>query len=365
MTKNIAVVYGGESCEHDISIITAISVYNIIKWDYNAILVYMRSGKFYVGDDLSKISLYKNVTKMKLYEVFFQNGMILKKKRCGFQMQQIDCALICNHGGTGENGALAGFFEVSNIPYTSSGIVESGICMDKTMTKKALDYYGFPYLPYTVIKKNYDLSELDSLIEFPYIIKPASLGSSVGISVVNNKHELIEGIKLGLMFCENVIIEKALKGFDEFNCAGISVNKKVLLSEIERPVFKDSYLNFYEKYVSPTPKRELPAKIDKNLRQQIENMTKALYVQLNLSGIVRIDYLFCENILYVNEINTVPGSLAVYLFKAKGMESIDIFNILIDEAIMNFENKKMYTTSFDSSVLENFDSIQLKGGIKK
>ncbi|MFA6866296.1 MAG: hypothetical protein WCR54_02140 [Clostridia bacterium] len=365
MTKNIAILYGGESCEHDISIITALSAYNIIKWDFNAMLVYMKNGKFFIGESLSKITTYSNFSANKLNEVFFQNGNILRKKRRTIQAQKIDCALVCNHGGAGENGALSGFLEVNNIPYTCSGMVESGICLDKVLTKKVLDYYSFPYLKYKVLYKNYDISELDNLDDFPYIIKPAKLGSSVGISVVRNKAELIEGIKLGHLFCNKILIEKALSNFEEFNCAAVMVNNKPVISSIEKPIFNDNYLNFYEKYITSNPQRELPAKISNKLRMQIEDMTKALYIQLNLSGIVRIDYLYCNDTLYINEINTVPGSLSTYLFKVNGLEPIELLSIVIEEAIIEFEKKRLFTMEFSSSVLDNFDAKQLKGGIKK
>ncbi|HKL73796.1 MAG TPA: hypothetical protein VJ903_02775, partial [Clostridia bacterium] len=323
MTKNIALVYGGESCEHDISIITALGIYNAVRWDYNVILTYMKNGKFFIGEKLSKIKSYTSFTDNKLTEVFFQNGCIIKKKKHSFQYQMIDCALLCNHGGEGENGSLSGYFEIAKVPYTACGVLASSICMDKIFTKYLLEKFHIPVLTYKVFKKGMDFDYLQDLV-YPVIIKPACLGSSVGISLANNIDELKTGIELGLMFDNKLLIEKALTEFEEFNCAVCAGDNDILVSEIEKPIFKTGYLNFYDKYISGDSVRELPANIPDKVSKKINSLCKQIYTMFELKGVVRIDFLYKDEKLYVNEINTIPGSLSTYLFKSKNIDTITL-----------------------------------------
>lgn len=363
MTKNIALLYGGQSCEHDISIITALSVYNAVRWDYNVILVYMKNGKFFIGDKLSKMATYTSFNENKLTEVFFQNGCILRKKKYSFQAQIIDCALLCNHGGEGENGSLSGFFEIAKVPYTACGVLASAVCMDKVFTKYLLEKFHFPVLSYKVFKKGMDIEYLQDTV-FPVIIKPANLGSSVGISLANDMDELKTGIELGLMFDEKLLIEKALTEFEEFNCAVCQGENEILVSEIEKPVFKSGYLNFYDKYIGESV-RELPAQITDKLRDKIYSLCRQLYTAFELKGVVRIDFLYKNEKLYVNEINTIPGSLSTYLFKAKGIDTLKLIDYMIDNAIKESKEKSKQVKDFSSTVLNNFDQSKLKTGTKK
>ncbi|NLL55771.1 MAG: hypothetical protein GX242_00970 [Clostridiales bacterium] len=364
MAKNIALLYGGESCEHDISIITAISIYNAIKWDYNVILVYMKNGKFFIGDKLSTIETYTDFKESKLTEVFFQKGGMLKRKKRSLKYQSIDCALICNHGGVGENGSLSGFFEIARIPYTACGVLASAICMDKVFCKYLLEKFHFPVLSYKVYKKGMDTEYLQDVI-YPVIVKPACLGSSVGISIANDKKSLQVAIELGLMFDDKLLIEKALTDFEEFNCAVCACDGKILVSEIEKPVFESGYLDFYDKYLCSDNKRELPANAPKKIRDKIHSLCKQLYTIFELKGVVRIDFLCKDDKLYVNEINTIPGSLSTYLFKAKGIDTLTLIDGMINNAISVFNEQDNKVTDFASSVLKNLDKSALKTGIKK
>lgn len=364
MAKSIALVYGGESCEHDISIITALSVYNSIKWEYNITLVYMKNGKFYVGDKLSDIVTYTDFNDSKLCEVFFQNGSILKRKKRSFASQSIDCALLCNHGGSGENGSLSGYMEIAKVPYTACGVLASSICMDKVFTKYLLEKFHFPVLGYKVFKSGNDIDSLQEL-GFPVIIKPANLGSSVGISLAYDIEGLRSGIELGLMFDDKLLIEKALTDFTEFNCAVANGSDGIITSEIEKPVFASGYLNFYDKYLSTDNTRELPAVMSDKLREKIDTICKQIYALFELKGVVRIDFLYKNEKLYVNEINTIPGSLSTYLFKVKGIDTAQLIDFMVEDAIKVYKMKNSHVKDFSSSVLKNFDMSKLKTGIKK
>lgn len=363
--KNIIIIYGGISCEHDISIITALSAYNAISTsENNYILVYMKNGLFYAGDKLKDINSYINFDSKSVKEVVFKKQTMLYKSVFKKPIK-IDCALMCNHGGEGENGSLSGFFEVNNIPYTASGVFGSSICMDKVFSKLMLEKYKIPVVSYRIYRKNDSIEKLEEL-GYPMIIKPANLGSSVGIAYANNIDELMAGLEFALQFDEKLLVESALTNFEEYNCAAVQGDDGIIVSEIERPVFNKEYLNFYDKYVSSTDiRREINPDIDKKIRDKIIKTTEDVYSLLELKGIVRIDYLYSNNRLYVNEVNTIPGSLAFYLFKAKGYEFREIIKLSIENAISTFNRKQFLIKDFSSSVLENYSCNKLKTGVKK
>ena len=363
--KNIIITYGGSSCEHDISIITALSAYNaIVNENDNYMLVYMKNGLFYVGKKLNDINTYIDFDSKSLKEVAFCNGYMVYKGLIKKSIK-VDCALMCNHGGTGENGSLSGFFEVNNIPYTASSVLSSSICMDKVFTKLLLEKFRIPVVNYRIYENNDNLERVEEL-GYPVIIKPANLGSSVGIAYANNIEELAHGVEFALQFDEKLLIESALTNFEEYNCAALKSDKEILVSEIERPVFNKEYLNFYDKYISSTDiKREINPDIDKKIRDKIIKTTQDVYRLFELSGIVRIDYLYSNNRLYVNEINTIPGSLAFYLFKAKNYEFKQIIKLSIEDAISKFHRKQLLVKDFSSKVLENYSCNKLKTGVKK
>lgn len=364
MAKNIALIYGGESCEHDISIITALGVYNAVKWDYNITLVYMKNGKFFIGEKLSEIKTYTDFNYKNFKEIFFSCGHMFKKKKFSFEKRKIDCALLCNHGGEGENGSLSGYLEVAQIPYTACAPFASSLCMDKVFTKYLLEKFRFPVVGYKVFKKENDISALHDL-GYPVIIKPARLGSSVGISIANDEESLKEAIAHGLLFDEKLLIEKALTEFTEYNCAVCQCDGEILTSEIEKPIFKSGYLNFYDKYISSENIRELPAQMPEKVREKLFSFCRQIYTIFELKGVVRIDFLYKDEKLYVNEINTIPGSLSTYLFKAKGIETLKLIDYMIENGIKVYVDAKKQVKDFSSNVLKNFDLSKLKSGIKK
>lgn len=363
--KNIIITYGGNSCEHDISIITALSAYNAVTNEHdNYILVYMKDGHFYIGKKLNDINSYIDFHTKNLKEVSFCNGFMYYKKLSKKPLK-IDCVLMCNHGGVGENGSLSGFFEVNNIPYTASSVMPSALCLDKVFTKLLLEKFKIPVVNYRIYHSNDNLERVEEL-GYPIIIKPANLGSSVGIAYANNIEELARGVEFSLQFDEKLLIESALTNFEEYNCAALQSEGEILVSEIERPVFNKEYLNFYDKYISSKDiKREINPDIDKKIRDKIIKTTQDIYRLFELSGIVRIDYLYSNSRLYVNEINTIPGSLAFYLFKAKNYEFKQIIKLSIEDAISKFRRKQLLVKDFSSKVLENYSCNKLKTGVKK
>ncbi|MDR1906229.1 MAG: D-alanine--D-alanine ligase, partial [Clostridiales bacterium] len=252
MKKNILVVYGGKSCEHDISVITALQAMRSVGDRHNLIPLYIRDGVF-TGECLKDIDFYKN---------FDLNGYIPKKAeftdggirayKCRLFKKRIDidCALLCCHGGLGENGGLQGLLEFYNIPYTSPGIAASAVFMDKVLTKQFAAAEKYPILPYFVITDTeIDALKLPKDMAYPLIVKPASLGSSIGISVAHNRDELKKACVVAAEFDSKIVVEQALVDFCEINCAAIRDGNEIIISECEKPVSWSEFLSFDEKYL--------------------------------------------------------------------------------------------------------------------
>lgn len=375
MRKNVAVFYGGRSCEHDISIITAIQAMGYINDEkYDVSPIYMRDGNFYTGDCLDNIESYQNFNARKFTKLILINGIFYSRiKNLLIKKFKPDVALICCHGGEGENGSLQGMLEMNNIPYTSSGVLSSALGMDKILSKMLFQGLMLNTVEeITVLRdefksnSNKTIQRIEALLKYPIIVKPSSLGSSIGIKRANNREELIEAITVASAFDNRIIAERALVDFIELNCAVVSDGKNIIVSEVERPISWQEYLTFEDKYLTggkgmSDSIRELPAKISETLYENIQSVSERLYTELDLSGVVRIDYLLADNgKLFVNEINTIPGSLAFYLFEPKGLTFTDLIDILIDGAMYKANIHKENKLAFQSNVLRNFGGGKVK-----
>ena len=365
--QTIAIVYGGESCEHDVSVITALSAYHVAKMKYQTYLVYYKDNTFWVGDALKDVSFYANGEKKGLRECRFEKNRLVVRSRWQEKRYVVDCVLVACHGGAGENGSLAGYFETIGMPYSSSEPYGSALFMDKSFTKDFLTRYRIPFVHAITVKEGEPIPEP---FEYPVIVKPASLGSSVGIGIARDPKELEEKVAEAFRFDRKILLETCLTNFREFNCAVCRKGEEIVASEVEEPVFKKEYLDFYDKYCDgETARRVLPAAIDEKLREKIRATAKSIYAKAELKGVVRVDYLFDGKKLFVNEINTVPGSLALYLFAPLGIRGIDVLRWIIDDAIDTFTKKQKKRSDFSSDVLRNYDEKKgtkgIKGGVKK
>lgn len=329
--KKVGLFYGGRSYEHEISVLTAVQAGTFFPKEYELIPIYMKDGKFFIKENFRKFSSYLEKSRDK--EVTLQDGGIRYKRK----FSKLECALVSCHGGEGEDGTLSALLEFYNIPYTSANHFASGICMDKSLTKSLLREKGFPVV-----------DEWNG--EFPAIVKPCVLGSSIGISISNNDEELSKAEECAKIFGD-YIIEPFLKDSIELNCAAVRSNGNVIVSQIERPLYKSTFLDFDNKYKSGD--REIPAQIDSILAKEISNTTKAIYEELSLFGVVRIDYLYHNGKLYVNEINTIPGSFAYYLFSDMGINFKKLLRILIEEGINRGTLKRQV---FDTEILKQYSN---------
>lgn len=347
MKLNIGILYGGKSVEHEVSILTALQVFKSIdKSKYNVELFYIsKNNEIIISSDLINIENYKsNIFKNKAEIFFYQKNNIVYYSEIGKRIKRpkyIDAFIVCVHGNNVENGIVSSILEFNNAAYTCSDNTESGIIQDKDYTKIFLNHYGIKTLDYKVYNSDC-LERIDKIKEeifMPCIIKPTRLGSSIGINIVEDIENFENGLKTALKFENKVIIEPLLKDFKEFNCACFKYHNEYITSTIEEIKNIHSILTYEDKYQNKEVKKELPALINDELTNEIKELTKRIYILFNLKGIVRIDYIYKDNALYVNEINNIPGSLGYYLFTKEGISFTKLIDMQIKEAIRNKQNR--------------------------
>ena len=332
----IGLLFGGKSYEHDISIISANVIYHSLIENHEVFLMYIdRNGDF---KNPKKINVLELAGGKKYRSFSFCKGGV---KLLG-KYKKIDVIISVMHGINGEDGTATIISNLYNIPYVGSNHISSGALLDK--------HFTYALLCDLDVKTIDSISLLDTqeykCEEFPIIVKPARLGSSIGISKINSKEELNSSVKKAFKFDSKIIFQPFIKEFKEYNQAAYFYNGNIYLSNVEEVFKTEDILSFDDKYLSSKVKKNHSFVSDDELINKISEITKKIYVNLELSGIVRIDYMLVDGEVLVNEINTTPGSLAYYLFDE------DITTLLerqIHTALFNFQNKR--ETTFESSVL--------------
>ena len=365
--KKILVIFGGISCEHDISIITGVMTLNCLKGTrYSPVPVYLRDDGAYTGNALFDLSFYKNFDEKKLRRVFFGlggNGVFIAKKGTYKPMGEVYCAVNCCHGLNGEDGGAAGVMRLAGVPFASPDMLASSVYIDKAATKIFLKGLGVKTVEYAVLeKRDYyadadgALSKLTEKIGLPAVVKPARLGSSIGIKRAKDRNELRIAVEYAFRFDGKIIVEKALDDFTEINCAAYKRRGQTVVSECERPISRGDVLTFADKYgsgVKHALSRVFPADIPAELSQRIREITKLVYEKSYAVGVIRIDYLIAGGEIYLNEVNTVPGSLALYLFGSGTRDFVDVLSDVIEEGVKEWKEFKSRTFVFRTDVLSS------------
>ncbi len=392
MKLKVGVFFGGKACEHEISCISGNQALHAIDQDkYEVIPVYIaKNGDMYIGDDLwdiknyydlnglcarlMKVSLVKDNDKVYLREV---KDSVFKKS----YIEYLDVAFLVMHGTNGEDGALQGLLEMMGLPYTSSGVMASAIGQDKVIQKEVLAYHDLPLVSWTYFtrleyKESYDtVKEKIAKIGYPVIFKPANLGSSIGIEVVHSEEELEKKIKETLRYDDKILVEKYLEDFKEINCSIIGDVDGYRVSTLEEVLKNDEILSFADKYEGGTKgakkgplkgakggmantSRRIPADISQEMTKTIKDYALKAYKALDAYGVARIDFMVdSEDHIYLTELNSIPGSLAFYLWKEEGIDFSKECDILIENAIKRYRHKEKMSFSFDTNILSTF-----KGG---
>ncbi len=374
MKERIGVVFGGKSVEHEVSIISALQVMKALKEaEYEVIPFYITNdGSWLTGNKLMQLDSFKPLSKVVGGKIEFSlsDGRFYKKIFLGKQLLELDLLFPMVHGTGGEDGTLPGFFELINLPYVGCGITASALGMDKILTKILLQNKGIPTLDFFWFVQTRWINERVKLLEeinnrfvFPVVVKPGILGSSIGISVVNNNEELEDAIDLAVSLSEKILIEPYIKNLREFNCSVLGDGEDVLVSECEEPLKTAEILSYQDKYLKGGSKksaqrgmeqvqRHLPAKISEELKREIQLYAKQAFLEIGGSGVVRIDFMWDQDNkqLYFGEFNTIPGSLAFYLWEATGISFRELVVRLVELAKKRFIRKNSLTTHYSNNI---------------
>ncbi len=355
--KNLAIVYGGDSCERDISVITAVQfMHNINQSKYKFYPILQSANKFYLVKDWDNIKGYVDFDYKEKDRVFFQcDGLYKAVGRCK-KIAVIDCVVLCNHGGKGENGTLQGYFTAQGLPITSPNVCASAIGMNKYLSKMLFGALDCNVVEGVLYEQEQNLQDKIGGLAFPLIVKPNSQGSSIGINTAHDIEELSQAVEIAMQYDSQVVIEQALTDFVEINIALMRKNGKMIVSSPEQPLSWQEFLSFEDKYISTGKMngggRIYPAPIGGKILEDIERMATSIYTALNMSGVVRMDFLVSADKAYLNEINTIPGSMAYYLFAEQGLDYEDIVDCIVEQAIE--DNTHPPTARFESNVLSSY-----------
>lgn len=371
MKKQILVMFGGVSAEHEVSVVTGLQALEHVDTTlYGPLVVYVSKK--------GEISAMPNLTDRKGFLTTKRSPATFGKDEkggylsFGFPVKKIYpyAAYLAFHGGTGEGGAYQGLLEACGIPFTSPSQEASVLAMNKQLTKECLEKSGIKTVPAlrcfgADIKHDEEkyLKEITSMLGLPVIIKPAHLGSSIGITIARTEIELRKALLEASFIDTEIVIEQFLTGFTEYNCAVRSIHGVLETSEIERPVSKDEILSFADKYERGGKKtgngmaslaRELPAQINAELKQEIREAAKLAFTSCRMKGMVRIDFMLHTGSLYLTEINSIPGSMAFYLWEASGIPFTTQITDALEQAVKDTRTRDSLCLNYSSDIVARF-----------
>ena len=395
MKLNIAVFFGGESVEHEVSIISAHQAIEALdKNKYNVIPVYVsKERKLYVSDLLKDISNYKDLKHLisqctQVSITSEDNRVVIRPVKPSLfgpkELGTIDVAIPVMHGTNGEDGTIQGFFEMLRVPYAGCDLYGAAIGQDKVLQKNVLNDNNLPitnwFWVYGSEMDTHQSEILDKVhrLIYPVIIKPARTGSSVGISIAHNDEEYLACFDEARQYDEKIITEKVVKPMREINCSVVGDSYSCVASVLEEvsSVSQDELLSFSDKYFggSKSAKSEgskgmastariVPAPLTDEQTRLIQQLAKETFRVLGTSGVCRIDFLMDADTkkVYVNEINTIPGSLAFYLWKAAGVSFSELMDKLVELALDRERRRSKMTFSYETNILSNFSASSAKG----
>ena len=393
MRIRLGVMFGGVSVEHEVSIITAIqAMNNIDSKKYEIVPIYIaRDGTWYSGAMLRDIKIYSDMDLLKRYakEVVLykrDNEFVLQSKR-GLLRKDVHILDMCfpiMHGTYGEDGNLQGYLETIGIPYCESDTYAAVVGQDKVFMKQIWKESGVPIVKFDWFYDTDFAKDSDKIIErlekmgYPLVVKPARLGSSVGISVCNNNLELHDAILDAINYDNKILVEEAILNLKEVNISVLGNYQKQTVSVIEEVGSSNKLLTYEDKYIGgskgpskgmASAKRIIPARISDKLKKEVEDIAIKAFKSLNSSGVVRIDFLIDSKTekVYANEINSIPGSLSFYLWDKTDKDYQELLDDILNIGIRTFKNKSSKIHSFDTNILSDFAKNGTKGvkGIKK
>ena len=395
MKLNIAVFFGGESVEHEVSIISAHQAIEALdKNKYNVIPVYVsKERKLYVSDLLKDMSNYKDLKHLisqctQVSITSEDNRVVIRPVKPSLfgpkELGTIDVAIPVMHGTNGEDGTIQGFFEMLKVPYAGCDLYGAAIGQDKVLQKNVLSDNNLPITNWFWVygsemdtHQNEILDKVHRLI-YPVIIKPARTGSSVGISIAHNDEEYLACFDEARQYDEKIITEKVVKPMREINCSVVGDSYSCVASVLEEvsSVSQDELLSFSDKYLGggkssksqgskgmASTARIVPAPLTDEQTRLVQQLAKETFRVLGTSGVCRIDFLMDADTkkVYINEINTIPGSLAFYLWQAAGVSFSELMDKLVELALDRERRRSKMTFSYETNILSNFSASSAKG----
>lgn len=394
MTKiQLGVIFGSRTCEHEVSIISAVQLMrNVNREKYDVIPVYIsQKGEWFTGEALLDMKTYtpfdpyrKGILPVHL-DLTAGSGALLHyapaKGLFGGGKEEIaarlECVIPVMHGLHGEDGSLQGLLEMAGLPYTSTGVTGSAVGMDKITMKRFFRGMGFPILRDCAMtraqfEKDADaaMDEVEKALPYPVFVKPACLGSSIGVSRADSRATLRESLELAFSYDRRVLIEEGLDKPIEVNCSVLGFDGERKASVLEMPNSGAAFLDFSEKYLASSGgskgmaslKRIVPAPIGEELTRTLQDLSIEIFDAMDCKGVVRIDYMLDRHSdrYYITEINTIPGSLAYYLWQDMGVPYGRLIDEMVDCAMRAYREKERNSFAFTSDILSG---VQL-GGVK-
>ncbi len=398
MKIKVGVIYGGETVEHEVSIISAIQAINKMDQEkYEIIPIYItKDRQWYTGDMLKDIEVYSDFNLIKKYG----KNVVLYEKDGSFVLQNkkfpksivtdIDIAFPIMHGTNGEDGVIQGYLQSIGIPFVGGDIYASVVGQDKVFMKDIFEKDNLPMTKYVWFYdcdyKNDSEEVLKDVkkLKYPLIVKPATTGSSVGIKVAENDQELVEAIDNAISYDNKILVEEVVTNLKEVNISVLGNYEHQRLSVIEEVMSKNKFLTYDDKYIGggkgklkggmkvpmkgsskgmASADRKIPADIPDKQKKEIEEIAIKAFRALGSAGTCRIDFLIDEKTkkVYINEINSIPGSLAFYLWDPIGVNYSELLDDMINIGIKDFKKRQSKTHTFETNILKGFTNGGLKG----
>ena len=365
--RKVVVIFGGNSCETEISVLTGVFVINVLDGTkYTVIPVYIHTdGGMYTAESMRELATFQDKRYSKFERVFFDGGSLYawrgEKKKIK-NLGKMDAAINCCHGGWGESGGVSALMEWNAIPLASPGVLPSAVFMDKCVTKKMLRALHIPTVDYLCINEidftkrgAFMIKSVETRLKYPVVVKPSKLGSSIGITVARNEQQLKAALQTAFTLDTQALVERYLEDKTDVNCAVCSLRGEVCVAEPEE-AFGGGVYTFEEKYVKRAKDTRAEGRyaLKEEVSHRIKAYAKSVYKRMGMAGVVRMDFLLSGNDVYLCEVNTVPGSLAYYFFCERVSEAKTFFGDLIEEALVRAktEKKRIITTGILQNVVQ-------------
>ncbi len=394
MKTNIGVFFGGRSTEHEISVISASQAMAAINRDkYDVTPIYItKQGRWFTGEALLDIKNYRNPKELtaKCTEVYMQptygDYNLYKEKRSFFGgngiVTHLDVVIPVLHGSNGEDGIFEGILESIGIPFAGCNVLASANGMDKITMKMILAANGVPVVDYVwftdkqwFAKRAELIEQVESKLGYPVIVKPANLGSSVGIGSAHSREELLDRVADAERYSTRIIVEHMLSDMQEINCSVLGDCNDYRMSVLEEPIKSADFLTYEEKYCGGGSKggakgmqrslKRIPAELPDDVTKRIQFLAGETFRTLSCHGVSRVDVMIdrTDGQIYVNEINTIPGSLSFYLWEATGLSFEKLMDTLVELAVKRKRDMELKVVSYDQNIFAMGGGV--KGGIKK